>query len=126
MPYVEILAPPIPADRRQKVAIVVTDGICRAFSVGPETVTIYFLDVAPGAYAHAGLMGGLPEEQRVLVKVHAYRRSIAERRCAAAAVSAPLAEIYNTTPRTLAVYFFDRAKDEVAHAGLLSSDAEPA
>ena len=66
-----------------------------------------------------------PEEQRIFVKVHAYRRGIPERR-KAAAITAPLAEIYDTTAKALAVYFFDRAKDEVAHAGLLSSDAEPA
>ncbi|MBB5695442.1 tautomerase family protein [Muricoccus pecuniae] len=125
MPYVEILAPPLPAERRQKVATAVTDGLCGAFSVGPETVTIYFLDIAPGAYAHAGAMGALPEEQRVLVKVHAYRRGVPERR-RAAAITGPLAEIYGITAKALAVYFLDRARDEVAHAGLLSSDAEPA
>ncbi|MBP0495331.1 tautomerase family protein [Pararoseomonas indoligenes] len=126
MPYVEILAPPILAEGRQKVATAVTDGLCDAFSVGPETVTIYFLDIAPGAYAHAGTMGALPEEQRIFVKVHAYRRGIPERRKAAAALTEPLATLYGTTAKTLAVYFFDRARDEVAHAGLLSSDAEPA
>ncbi len=126
MPYVELLAPPLPAGRRQQVATAVTDGICRAFSVGPETVTLFFLDIAPEAYAHAGLMGALPQEQRILVKVHAYRRSIPERRAAAAALTAPLAALYGAPVAALAVYFFDRAKDEVAHAGLLSSDAEPA
>jgi phenylpyruvate tautomerase PptA (4-oxalocrotonate tautomerase family) len=126
MPFIEILAPPIPAERRQEVATAVTDGICRSFSVGPETVTLYFLDIPPDAYAHAGTMGALPEEQRIFVKVHAYRRGTAERRAAAAAVTAPLAAIYGMQAAALAVYFFDRAKDEVAHAGLLSSDAEPA
>lgn len=125
MPYVEILAPPLPAERRQQVASAVTEGVCRAFAVGPETVTLYFLDIAPGAYAHAGVMGGPPEEQRIFVKVHAYRRGIAARRDAAAAVTAPLATLYGTTPKALAVYFLDRATDEVAHAGLLSIDAEP-
>lgn len=125
MPYVEILAPPIPAERRQQVASAVTEGICRAFSIGPETVTLYFLDIAADAYAHAGVMGAPPEAQRIFVKVHAYRRGIAARRSAAAAVTAPLASLYGTTPKALAVYFLDRATDEVAHAGLLAADAEP-
>lgn len=125
MPYVEILAPPLPAGRRQQVASAVTEGICQAFSVGPETVTLYFLEIAPGAYAHAGVLGALPEEQRIFVKVHAYRRGIAERRQAAASLTAPLAVLYGTTPKTLAVYFLDRAMDEVAHAGRLAADAEP-
>lgn len=125
MPYVEILAPPLPAERRQQVANAVTEGICCAFAVGPETVTLYFLDIAPGAYAHAGLMGGLAEEQRIFVKVHAYRRGIAARRDAAAALTTPLAALYGITPKALAVYFLDRATDEVAHAGLLAADAEP-
>ncbi|WP_043829394.1 hypothetical protein [Muricoccus aerilatus] len=125
MPYIEILAPPLPVERRQQVATAVTDGICRSFSVGPETVTLYFLDIAPSAYAHAGMMGPATGEQRIFVKVHAYRRSIPARREAAAALTAPLATLYGTTAKALAVYFFDRAKDEVAHAGFLSSDAEP-
>ena len=125
MPYVEILAPSLPAERRQQVAIAVTEGVCQAFSVGPETVTLYFLDIAPSAYAHAGVMDASPEEQRIFVKVHAYRRGIAERRHAAAALTAPLAALYGITPKALAVYFLDRATDEVAHAGLLAADAEP-
>ena len=107
------------------MATAVTDGICDAFSVGPGTVTIYFIDIAPGAYAHAGMLGAPAEEQRVLVKVHAYRRGIPERR-RAAAITGPLAAIYGTAADSLAVYFLDRARDEVAHGGLLSSDAEPA
>lgn len=126
MPFVEILAPPLPTESRRQVVRTVTEGICKAFSVGPETVTIYFLDIASGAYAHAGALGTTTGEQRVFVKVHAYRRDIPARREAAAALCAPLATLYGTAAKALAVYFLDRAKDEVAHAGILSSDAEPA
>ena len=125
MPYVEILAPHIPAPTRAQVAGAVTDGICRSFGVGPETVTLYFPDIAPAAYAHAGEMGVDAASQRIFVKIHAYRRDIPARRAAARAITTPLARLYATTEKALAVYFFDRAKDEVAHAGLLSSDVEP-
>jgi len=125
MPYVEILAPPLGEEARRKVAAAVTEGLCEAFSVGPGTVTLYFLDIAPGAYAHAGAVGAEAGPQRILVKVHAYRRGVEARRAAAAALTAPLAALYGTVPKTLAVYFLDRARDEVAHGGHLASDVDP-
>ena len=129
MPYVEVLAPALPAEARARVARHVTEGICDAFSVGPQTVTIYFLDVAATHYAHAGIhgAGGAGERpQRIFVKVHAYRRGVEERRRAALALTAPLADAYGVPAATLAVYFFDRFRDEVAHGGQLSCDADPA
>ena len=44
----------------------------------------------------------------------------------ALALTAPLAEAYGVPAATLAVYFFDRSRDEVAHGGQLSCDADPA
>ncbi|MFC0407029.1 tautomerase family protein [Roseomonas elaeocarpi] len=125
MPYVEILAPPVLPETRQAVAEGVTAGICEAFAVGPQTVTLYFLDVAGAHYAHAGRAGEAAGTQRIFVKVHAYRRGVAERRAAAAALTPALARHYGVPEATLAIYFFDRAKDEVAHGGRLSSDVQP-
>jgi hypothetical protein len=51
---------------------------------------------------------------------------VEERRRAALALTAPLADAYGVPAATLAVYFFDRSRDEVAHGGLLSCDADPA
>ncbi|HWK47636.1 MAG TPA: hypothetical protein VNT30_23135 [Stellaceae bacterium] len=125
MPFVEILAPPVVPAERQAVARMVTDGLCDAFGVEPETVTIYFLDVPTANYAHAGISGEAGAPRRLFVKVHAYRRGVADRARAAAVLTPALAEIYGVSPAALAIYFFDRAKDEVAHGGLLSCDTEP-
>ena len=122
MPFLEILAPPVPDDTRQRIAAAATAAVCGAFAVPPETVTLYFLDVVGGAYAHAGRVGG-STAPRIFVKLHAYRRDVAARRRAAAALAAPLAALYGQPAETVIVYFFDRAPDEVSHGGILSSDA---
>ncbi len=119
MPFIEVIAPPLPEPRRQQVARGISDGICAAFGVGPQTVTSYFIEVPPSHCAHAGALG---ETQRLFIKVHAYRRGIAARRAAATVLTSVLAAGYGVPAKALAVYFLDREKDEVAHAGALSSD----
>ena len=54
MPYVEILAPPVSLDGKASLAKSVTDGLMSAFGVDAETITLFFLPVAPDDYAHAG------------------------------------------------------------------------
>ncbi|MCQ4160175.1 hypothetical protein NON00_09570 [Roseomonas sp. GC11] len=124
MPYVELLAPPVPEATRAGVARAVTEGLCAAFGVGPQTVTTYFLDIPASHYAHAGVMGEAAGTPRILAKVHAYRRDTAARRAAARALTGPLAALYGVPEATLAVYFIERARDEVAHGGTLACDAE--
>ncbi|WP_419897817.1 tautomerase family protein [Roseomonas sp. USHLN139] len=124
MPYLELLAPPLDAASRAVVVGEATVAVCTAFGVGPETVSIYFLDVPASHYGHAGRMGEAGP-QRILAKLHAYRRDAAARRRAAGLLTPLLARHYGVPAQTLAVYFFDRALDEVAHGGRLSSDAEP-
>jgi len=119
MPFVEIIAPPLDEPGRQAVARGLTEGLCAAFSVGPETVTAYFLDVPASHCAHAGRLG---ETQRLFVKVHAFRRGPAERARAAALVTPALAAAYGVPAKALALYFLDRARDEVSHAGILASE----
>ncbi|MFT4268362.1 MAG: hypothetical protein QM586_14270 [Xenophilus sp.] len=122
MPYVEILAPRAEASRKRELAAVVTRGIVDAFDVSAATVTVYFLPLDAADYAHEGRFG-LPERgARVFVKVHAYRRSAAQRRAAAAALTPALAATFDTDSHSVAVYFLDREPDEVAHDGRLASD----
>jgi phenylpyruvate tautomerase PptA (4-oxalocrotonate tautomerase family) len=122
MPFLEILAPVVPGPTRAAIARAATDAVCTALAVGAETVTLYFLDIEGQAYAHAGAMGG---PQRIFIKLHAYRRDVAARRRAAAGLTSPLAALYGVPEEAIALYFFDRALDEVAHGGRLSCDAEP-
>ena len=122
MPFVEILAPPAPPDARAALARGVTDGITRGFGGGPETVTIYFLPVEPGAYAHAGEMGMDARSQRVFVKIHAFRRDTAKRRAVAASVTEAVGSALSADPADIAVYFMELEPDEVAHGARLASD----
>jgi phenylpyruvate tautomerase PptA (4-oxalocrotonate tautomerase family) len=122
MPYIEILAPPVSLDGKALLVKSVTDGLMTAFGVAAETITLYFLPVAPDDYAHAGAIGTQNLGQRILLKVHAFRRSAAERRAAAAALTEGVCAAYGVPGRDVAVYFLDRHKDEVAHDSKLASD----
>jgi phenylpyruvate tautomerase PptA (4-oxalocrotonate tautomerase family) len=122
MPYVEILAPPLTDDAKAQLARTITDGLVSAFDVGPQTVTLFFLPIVPSDYAHAGELGAQGGRQRILLKLHAYRRSTAARRTAAAALTKAVCAAYGADGADVAVYFFDREKDEVAHNSRLASD----
>jgi phenylpyruvate tautomerase PptA (4-oxalocrotonate tautomerase family) len=125
MPYVEILAPRAAESRKRAAVGAVTDGIVESFGVAPSTVTIYFLPIDAGDYAHEGTLGYGTAGARVFVKVHAYRRSLAERRAVAMAVTRALATCFDTPGQNVAVYFLDRERDEVAHDGHMASDEAP-
>lgn len=125
MPYVEILAPRAAESRKRVVAAAVTGGIVESFGVAPSTVTIYFQPVASDDYAHEGVLGYGMAGARVFVKVHAYRRSLDERRAVAASITQALATCFDTPGHNVAVYFLDRERDEVAHDGHMASDEAP-
>jgi len=122
MPYVEILAPRASEPNKRKAADAVTHGIVRGFAVAASTVTIYFMPIDSGAYAHAGEFGLPQSGARVFVKVHAYRRTAEQRRAVAEAVTPALAACFGTSAHNVAIYFIDRERDEVAHEGHLASD----
>jgi phenylpyruvate tautomerase PptA (4-oxalocrotonate tautomerase family) len=122
MPYVEILAPPAPPQNKACLAKSITDDLMSSFGVGAQTITLYFLPIAPGDYAHAGEMGSQGNRQRILLKVHAFRRTEAERRAAAVALTRSVCTAYGVPGTDVATYFLDREKDEVAHDSRLASD----
>ena len=122
MPYVEVLAPQVPSDRKAALARSVTDGLMTAFGVTADTVTLYFLPISPDDYAHAGEFGPQDARMRILLKVHAFRRSEAERRAASIALTRGVCSAYGVPGDDVAVYFLDRDKSEVAHDSKLASD----
>src|SRR5580704_4980988 len=113
MPYVEVLALPAPLHRKAALAKSVTDGLMSAFGCGAQTITLFFLPIAAPDYAHAGEIGAAGASQRILLKVHAYRRSGAQRRAAAIALTRSACAAYGVSGADVAVYFLDREKDEV-------------
>ncbi|MGX1321497.1 phenylpyruvate tautomerase PptA (4-oxalocrotonate tautomerase family) [Bradyrhizobium sp. USDA 377] len=122
MPYVEVLAPQASSQRKAALARSVTDGLMSAFGVTADTVTLYFLNIAPDDYAHAGTFGAQATGQRILLKVHAFRRSEAERRAAAIALTRAVCSAYGVPGDDVAVYFCDRDRSEVSHDSKLASD----
>ncbi|MBP0112123.1 MULTISPECIES: tautomerase family protein [Bradyrhizobium] len=122
MPYVEVLGPQVPSDRKAALARSVTDGLMSAFGVTADTVTLYFLNIAADDYAHAGTFGAQATGQRILLKVHAFRRSEAERRAAAIALTRAVCSAYGVPGDDVAVYFLDRDRSEVSHDSKLASD----
>ncbi|HEV2155213.1 hypothetical protein [Bradyrhizobium sp.] len=122
MPYVEVLAPQVPSQRKAALARAVTDGLMSAFGVTADTVTLYFLPIAADDYAHAGRFGAEATGQRILLKVHAFRRSEAERRAAAIALTRGVCSAYGVPGDDVAVYFLDRDRSEVSHDSKLASD----
>jgi phenylpyruvate tautomerase PptA (4-oxalocrotonate tautomerase family) len=122
MPYVEILAPPVSLHGKTLLAKSITNGLMSAFGVAAQTITLYFLPVQPGDYAHAGEIGTRDLGQRILLKVHAFRRSETERRAAAVALTEGVCAAYGVPGSDVAVYFLDRQKNEVAHDSKLASD----
>ncbi|KYK44489.1 tautomerase family protein [Bradyrhizobium sp. 191] len=122
MPYVEVLAPQAPVQRKAALARSVTDGLMSAFGVTADTVTLYFPNIAPDDYAHAGRFGAEATGQRILLKVHAFRRSEAERRAAAIALTRGVCSAYGVSGDDVAVYFCDRDRSEVSHDSKLASD----
>jgi phenylpyruvate tautomerase PptA (4-oxalocrotonate tautomerase family) len=122
MPYLEILAPPAPPESKAALAKSITDALMSTFGVGAETITLYFLPITADDYAHAGKMGAHGTGQRILLKVHAFRRSVAERRAAAIALTQGVCTAYGVPGTDVAVYFLDRERDEVSHDSRLASD----
>jgi phenylpyruvate tautomerase PptA (4-oxalocrotonate tautomerase family) len=130
MPYLEIVA------RRERVlddarlSTFVRDAtqcVSSVFDVDSNSITLFFLRLDDHAYAHDGVLAThLPEDdsraQRVFVKVHAYARPVELRRALAAALTPLLAGYFEAPPDRVAVYFFERSADEVAHGGKLSAD----
>src|ERR1700756_5046953 len=115
MPYVEVIAPPASRQSKALLAKAVTDSLMSAFGVGANTVTLYFLPITPEDYAHAGEIGAEGASQRILLKVHAFRRSQAERRAAAVGLTRSVCNAYGVPGDDVAVYFLDRDRSEVAH-----------
>lgn len=125
MPFVEISGLDVDADTFEKVAVRVTDAIVETLSVSADTVTIYAAPDQPSRYAHGGSVES-PTRRRLFVKLNILARSIEVRRKAAAAVCDALSGPTGHNPRDIAIYFLERALEQVSHAGILECDRPPA
>ena len=69
MPYVEVIAPPASPHSKASLARGVTDSLMSAFGVGADTVTLYFLPIAPGDYATIAVSGNFNSSPTATVSV---------------------------------------------------------
>jgi len=122
MPFLEVFDFDASAKQRRQAAEAMTDSLCSAYGISPDIVSCYFLDVGGGSYAHDREFGEKAGEKRIFIKVHAYRRSLEQRRAAASSLTRAAADAYGAAEKSVVVYFLDREPDEVAHGGALSSD----
>jgi phenylpyruvate tautomerase PptA (4-oxalocrotonate tautomerase family) len=124
MPYIEILGPPLDSAIKARAVHCLTRSLEEGFSVPVEAITVYFVPVLAENYGHAGEMSYSDDaDARVLVKVHAYRRDVALRRRVAQEITDTIEQVCGTQRKRIAVYFFEREQNEVAHAGQLACDA---
>ena len=121
MPFIEITGVAHDDEQRRRLSARLTQSLAGAFGISPDIITIYFLPVAAREYAHAGVLAP-PGESRSFVKVHAFRRDVAMKRRAAQAMTEAFVESTQTDPKNVAIYFFDRDPQDVAHGGVLASD----
>lgn len=122
MPFLEVAIFDQHKSERPVLAQRLTDAVAEAFGIEPDIISIYFTALTDQDYAHAGVHAPGTSDQRILVKLHAFRRDVAKRRAVASAMTNAIASTLGTRPENIAVYFLDRDPDEVAHAGALASD----
>lgn len=121
MPFIEITGADQHASVRERVAAGLTEALTRSWGIAPEIVTVYFQPVAPTHYAHAGSLAP-PGESRHFLKVHAFAREIALKRDAARRMTDAFVAAVACSPKSVVIYFFDRERHDVAHAGELACD----
>lgn len=121
MPFIEITGAAHGEAQRRRLGARLTESLADAFGISPGIITIYFTPVAARDYAHAGVLAP-PGEIRSFLKVHAFRRDVALKRRAAQVMTAAVVEATQSDPKNVAIYFFDREPEEVAHGGVLACD----
>jgi phenylpyruvate tautomerase PptA (4-oxalocrotonate tautomerase family) len=122
MPFIEIVGVAPDQSRRAELCELLTEEMAQVLNISAEIITIYFFDIAPHQYAHAGKLEG-PDRNRVFLKIHAFARDVRYRRQLAESLTEILVKVCEWPRIEIAIYFFERAPEEVAHGGVLESDA---
>jgi phenylpyruvate tautomerase PptA (4-oxalocrotonate tautomerase family) len=122
MPFLEISAFDPVYRRRGELSLALTQALAAAYGIKKEIISIYYFRFDREDYAHAGRHPPPAVDQRTFIKLHAFRRDIEMRRAAARALTAAVVDVAGADPESVILYFLEREKDEVAHAGQLASD----
>ncbi|WP_172329588.1 hypothetical protein [Mangrovicoccus sp. HB161399] len=117
MPFIEVTDSGPDQEKRAVAASGMTDGLCQAFGIKPEIVTVYYNSAPCYSYAHAGIFGENAEIFRIFIKVHAFPRDAAMKAEAARAITDAAVAAYGAAPKEVIVYFFDTLPSDAFHAG---------
>lgn len=128
MPQIEIHADVPGASGRCETAVQssdafadqIADCVADAFEVAAQVVGVFFVEAPARDASHA--VAPRRACPRVFVKVHAIGRSPTLRKKLAGMLSSVLAGHYAIDPACIAIYFFDRAADEIAYGGSLMTE----
>lgn len=121
MPFIEVSDHGPGEQIREFASHHMTDGLCQAFAIKPEIVTIYYNSMGHYSYAHAGKYGETAENMRIFIKVHAFPRSAQLKADAARRITGAVVTAYGAAPKDVIVYFFDTAQADAFHGGAASA-----
>jgi phenylpyruvate tautomerase PptA (4-oxalocrotonate tautomerase family) len=122
MPPLEVFAFDRELARREAMSTALTDALAGAYAIAADIITIYYFPISKDVYAHASRLAPEKVDQRLFIKLHAFRPDLPQRRAAAHAVTEAVVRTTGADPENVILYFLDREKNEVAHAGVLASD----
>lgn len=122
MPFLEIFDFASEPEMREAAGRSMTNALCEIYEIKPDIVTCYFVAFGPLAYMHGGQFSEESVGKRVFIKVHAFPRSVDLKRQAARSMTDAAARAYRVPAANVAIYFLDRAKEDVSHNGILACD----
>lgn len=99
-----------------------TEAIASRLQVDMSSITFYFSNLAAQDYGQSGYHAERVPYRRLFVHFHSYARPDDSKREIASALTRIIAQRYATPAEHVAIYFFDRLKNEVAHGGTLACD----
>lgn len=117
MPFIEVHDFEPSPETRESATKLITDGLCSAFGINPEIVTIYYYSTPHYCYGHAAKHGSNAEKFRIFAKVHAFPREHGLKRQAAENMTRAIATCYGADPGDVIIYFFDRDPADAFHGG---------
>ena len=117
MPFIEVHDFEPARQVRENATKTMTDGLCEAFGIKPEIVTVYYFSTSDYCYGHAGKYGNAAEKLRIFVKVHAFPRDASLKGRAAENMTRAIVDAYGADPKDVIVYFIDRDPADAFHAG---------
>lgn len=119
MPLIEILGSETSEVAQEQASEAMTGALSATWGIDPEIITVYFVALRKGGYAHGGRVGQPVEKRRIFLKIHAYPRTRAQREAASKALTSACISTLGIEPSLVVIYFFDREPGHVAHGGKL-------